>query len=51
MLLFERVVSDMTMDNCGFQQIFGEQELQKWLTLDAWMLVKEPTEKQISDSI
>jgi len=51
MLLFERVVSDMAMDNGRFQQIFGVQELQKWLTLDALMLVKEPTEKQISDSI
>jgi hypothetical protein len=37
----------MAMDNGGFQQIFGEQELQNWLTLDALMLVKEPTEKQI----
>jgi len=45
MLLFERVVSDMAMDNGGFQQIFGEQELQNWLTPDALMLVKEPTEK------
>lgn len=25
----------MAMDNGGFQQIFGEQELQNWLTLDA----------------